>query len=107
MGLSNDANESLPVVQAAKINYTSPQGAVEAQTVSKPDQLPTGLISALKEAAHTTIEGQAAGVTNTTFANALFLTVTDHAAGSAPLASLDTTKVASATNGSSTVDTTN
>ena len=106
MGLSNDANESLPVVQAAKISYTGPQGALETQTVSKPDQLPTGLISALKEAAHTTIEGQAAGVTNTTFANALFLTVTDHAAGSAPLASLDTTKVASATNGSSTVDTT-
>ena len=82
MGLSNDANESLPVVHAAKINYTGPQGALETQTVSKPDQLPTGLISALKEAAHTTIEGQAAGVT-TTFANALFLTVTDHAAGTA------------------------
>ena len=86
--------------------YSAPQGAAETQTISKPDQLPAALVSALKEATHTTIEGQPAGVSNTSFANALFQSVTDHTAGSAALASLDTTKVASATNGSATVDTT-
>ena len=60
MVLSSDAHESLPVVQIAKISYTGTQGVVESQTVSKPDQLPTALISALNQATHTTIDGQPA-----------------------------------------------
>ena len=77
MALSNDATESLPVVQAAKISFSGAQGAPEAQTISKPDLIPAALVGALKEATHASIEGQPVAVSNESFANALFQSVTD------------------------------
>ena len=58
MALSNDASQSLPSVQATKISYSSTNGVTETYNIAKPEQLPATLVSALKEATHTIIEGQ-------------------------------------------------
>ena len=82
MALSNDASESLPSVQATKISYSSTNGVTETYNISKPEQLPATLVSALKEATHTIIEGQPTAVPSASFASALFQSVMDHTGGS-------------------------
>jgi hypothetical protein len=81
MALANNANENLPVVQAAKVSHSTSQGTqgtTESQTtISKPDQLSTTLVNALKEAAHTSVDGQPAVPSSSSFANAFFLSLTE------------------------------
>lgn len=85
MALSNNTNESLPVVQAAKVSYPGTQGATEAQTtISKPDQLTTALVNALKEATHTSVDGQPSVLSNSSFANAFFLSLTENSGEKTP-----------------------
>jgi hypothetical protein len=85
MALSNNATESLPVVQAAKVSHPGTQGATETQTtISKPDQLTTALVNALKEATHTSVDGQPSVLSNSSFANAFFLSLTEKSGETAP-----------------------
>ena len=70
---SADVHQDLPTVQAVKVSYSSAQAA-EPQTISN-HNLPAALLSALKDATH--VDTQPNGLPNSTsFANALFLSVT-------------------------------
>ena len=91
MALANNANENLPVVQAAKVSHSTSQGTTESQTtISKPDQLSTTLVNALKEAAHTSVDGQPAVPSSSSFANAFFLSLTEKSGEKATSNSLST-----------------
>jgi hypothetical protein len=86
MALATGSHEDLPVVQAAKISYaptttTTTQSVPDTQVITKPDQLPTALVSALKDATHSTIDGQPVVIATASFADNLFHSLTDHAAG--------------------------
>jgi hypothetical protein len=106
MALANNANENLPVVQAAKVSHSTSQGATETQTtISKPDQLATTLVNALKEAAHTSVDGQPAVPSSSSFANAFFLSLTEKSGEKATSNSLNTSTSLSES-GSSTSTTT-
>ena len=86
MALAAGSHEDLPVVQAAKISYTpatatTAQSVPDTQVITKPDQLPTALVSALKDATHSAIDGQPVVAADASFANNLFHSLTDHTAG--------------------------
>jgi hypothetical protein len=88
MALSHNANESLPVVQAAKVSYT--QGATEeTTTIPKPEQLSTVLVNALKEATHTSVDGQPATLSSSSFANAFLVSLTENSGEKATSNSLN------------------
>jgi hypothetical protein len=74
---TNDVNNSLPVIQAAKISYSGSQGLVETHTVAQSDAVPAALANALKAATHSTIEAQPVGVPNASFANGLITSLTE------------------------------
>jgi len=86
MALAAGSHEDLPVVQGAKISYTpatttTAQSVPDTQVITKPDQLPAALVSALKDATHSAIDGQPVVVANSSFANNLFHSLSDHTAG--------------------------
>ena len=87
LALASQPNESMPVVQAAKITSSGTQSVVDAQTVSDFGQLSKALANAIKDSTHTKIEAQpvspttsAEGVTSGSFASS------DHPVASKPVA---------------------
>ena len=83
-----NTNESMPVVQTAKVTYAGNQGAVESQTISGPAEISKILVGALKDSPHTKIDAQPFNLTATgesstsgSFAATLVQSLSDHAVG--------------------------
>ena len=87
LALASQPNESMPVVQAAKITSSGTQSIVDGQTASDFGQLSKALANAIKDSTHTKIEAQpvspttsAEGLTSGSFASS------DHPVASKPVA---------------------
>jgi hypothetical protein len=93
LAFASQPNESMPVVQTAKITSSGTQSAVDSQTVSDFGQLSKALASALKDSAHTQIDALSvsvttsdAGLTSGSVASALTHFPSDQPGGSKPVA---------------------
>ena len=86
LALASQPNESMPVVQTAKITSSGTQSVMDAQTASDVGQLSKALANAIKDSTHTKIEAQPVspttsgdGVTGGSFASS------DHLVASKPV----------------------
>ena len=79
---SSPSTDSLPVVQSVKVAYSA-QGTEETHSIVRPDQLPVALLNALRDGAHTAIDGSSLDLSNSggqgsSFASVLLASVTSH-----------------------------
>ena len=80
---SSPSTDSLPVVQSVKVAYSATQGTAETHSIARPDQLPGALLNALRDGAHTAIDGSSLDLSNSggqgsSFASVLLASVTSH-----------------------------
>ena len=80
---SSPSADSLPVVQSVKVAYSATQGTAETHSIARPDELPVALLNALRDGAHTAIDGSLLDLSNSggqgsSFASVLLASVTSH-----------------------------